>query len=131
LFFGGIVAVGIGEGENFGNFLVGFGLCGYFGVVYNYLRVEYLLVYALIKVVRDCPNEYPLGEVSNLTGRDKTIQLSGYRSRSIIAVDEFTIGGKEEGKQGRSYDTKKKKVLCAMELTDPRQSKALLRTKNN
>jgi putative ISSpo3, transposase len=71
-----------------------------------------------------------LGEVSNLTGRDKTIQLSGYRSRSIIAVDEFTIGGKEEGKQGRSYDTKKKKVLCAMELTDPRQSKALLRTKN-
>ena len=44
--------------------------------------------------------------------------------------DEFTIGGKEEGKQGRSYDTKKKKVLCAIELTDPRQSKALLRTKN-
>ena len=47
-----------------------------------------------------------------------------------VQVDEFTIGGKEEGKQGRSYDTKKKKVLCAMELTDPRQSKALLRTKN-
>jgi len=67
-----------------------------------------------------------LGKISNLAGRDKTIQLSGYRSRSIIAVDEFTIGGKEEGKQGRSYDTKKKKVLCAMELTDPRQSKALL-----
>ena len=35
-----------------------------------------------------------------------------------VQVDEFTIGGKEEGKQGRSYDTKKKKVLCAMELTD-------------
>jgi len=67
-----------------------------------------------------------LGKISNLAGRDKTIQLSGYRSRSIIAVDEFTIGGKEEGKQGRSYYTKKKKVLCAMELTDPRQSKALL-----
>jgi len=67
-----------------------------------------------------------LGKISNLAGKDKTIQLSGYRSRSIIAVDEFTIGGKEEGKQGRSYDTKKKKVLCAMELTDPRQSKALL-----
>jgi len=45
-----------------------------------------------------------LGEVSNLAGRDKTIQLSGYRSRSIIAVDEFTIGGKEDGKQGRSYE---------------------------
>ena len=87
LFFGGVVTVGIGEGEDFGDFLVGFGLSGYFGVVYNYLRVEYLLAYALIKVVRDCPNEYPLGEVSNLTGRDKTIQLSGYRSRSVIAVD--------------------------------------------
>ena len=73
LFFGGVVAVGIGERENFGDFLVGFGLCGYFVVVYDYLRVEYLLVYALIKVVRDCPNEYPLGEVSNLTGRDKAV----------------------------------------------------------
>ena len=28
-----------------------------------------------------------------------------------VQVDKFTIGGKEEGKQGRSYDTKKKKVL--------------------
>ena len=30
----------------------------------------------------------------------------------------FTIGGKEEGKQDRSYNTKKEKVLCAMGLTD-------------
>ena len=28
------------------------------------------------------------------------------------------IGGKEEGKQGRSYDTKKKKVLCAIRLSN-------------
>ena len=27
-----------------------------------------------------------------------------------VQVDEFTIKGKEEGKQGRSYDTKKKKI---------------------
>ena len=99
-----VVAISISKGEDFRDFLVGFGLSGYFGVVYNYLCVEYLLVYALIKVVRDCPNEHPLGKISNLAGRDKTIQLSGYRSRSIIAVDEFTIGGKEEGKQGRSYE---------------------------
>lgn len=34
-----------------------------------------------------------------------------------VHVDEFVMGGKEEGKQGRSYDTKKKKVVCAVELT--------------
>lgn len=36
----------------------------------------------------------------------------------LIQVDEFTIGGKEVEKQGRSYDTKKKKVIGAVELTE-------------
>jgi len=35
-----------------------------------------------------------------------------------VHVDEFVIGGKEEGKVGRSYDSKKKKIVCAVELTD-------------
>lgn len=35
-----------------------------------------------------------------------------------VQVDEFVVGGKETGKQGRSYDTKKAKVVCAVELTD-------------
>ncbi len=35
-----------------------------------------------------------------------------------VHIDEFVIGGKEEGKVGRSYDSKKKKVVCAVELTD-------------
>lgn len=35
-----------------------------------------------------------------------------------VHVDEFVIGGKEEGKVGRSYDCKKKKIVCAVELTD-------------
>ena len=30
---------------------------------------------------------------------------------SKVQVDEFTIGGKEEGKQGRSYDTKQRDYL--------------------
>jgi len=34
-----------------------------------------------------------------------------------VHIDEFVIGGKEEGKVGRSYNTKKKKVVCAVELT--------------
>jgi transposase-like protein len=35
-----------------------------------------------------------------------------------VHIDEFVIGGKEEGKIGRSYGGKKKKVVCAVELTD-------------
>lgn len=33
-------------------------------------------------------------------------------------IDEFVVGGKETGKVGRSYDSKKKKAICAVELTD-------------
>ncbi len=40
-----------------------------------------------------------------------------YPMDGIVHVDEFTIGGKEKGKQGRSYDTKKKKIVSAVELT--------------
>jgi len=35
-----------------------------------------------------------------------------------VEVDEFTVGGKEEGKVGRSYHTKKKKAVLAIEFTD-------------
>lgn len=35
-----------------------------------------------------------------------------------VHVDEFVIGGKEEGKVGRSYNSKKKKIVCAVQLTD-------------
>ncbi len=35
-----------------------------------------------------------------------------------VEVDEFTVGGKEEGKVGRSYDTKKKKSVTAVQYTD-------------
>ena len=34
-----------------------------------------------------------------------------------VQADEFVIGGKETGKPGRSYDSKKTKVACAVELT--------------
>lgn len=36
----------------------------------------------------------------------------------IVHVDEFVVGGHEESKQGRSYDSKKKKSVCAVELTN-------------
>lgn len=34
-----------------------------------------------------------------------------------VHVDEFVIGGKEKGRVGRSYAGKKKKVVCAVQLT--------------
>lgn len=38
--------------------------------------------------------------------------------KDTVHIDEFVVGGKEEGKVGRSYDSKKKKAVCAVELTD-------------
>ena len=35
-----------------------------------------------------------------------------------VHVDEFVIGGKDEGKTGRSYDSKKKKAVTAVQLTE-------------
>jgi len=34
-----------------------------------------------------------------------------------VQVDEFVVGGQEVAKQGRSYDTKKSKAVCAIQLT--------------
>ena len=36
----------------------------------------------------------------------------------IVHVDEFVLGGKEEKKIGRSYHTKKKKAVTAIQLTE-------------
>lgn len=35
-----------------------------------------------------------------------------------VHVDEFVVGGQESGQIGRSYGGKKKKVVCAVQLTD-------------
>jgi len=35
-----------------------------------------------------------------------------------VHIDEFVVGGKEDDKPGRSYNSKKKKSVCAVELTD-------------
>ena len=35
-----------------------------------------------------------------------------------IHIDEFVVGGREKGKVGRSYNSKKKKIVTALELTD-------------
>jgi transposase-like protein len=40
-----------------------------------------------------------------------------------VNVDEYVVGGYEEGKPGRSYDSTKKKAVCAVELTDDEEVK--------
>jgi len=35
-----------------------------------------------------------------------------------VHVDEFVVGGREVGKPGRSYDSRKKKSVCTVQLTD-------------
>jgi len=42
-----------------------------------------------------------------------------------VEVDEFVVGGKEDGKVGRSYDSKKKKVVCAVEFTEENKVKRM------
>ncbi|WP_271785463.1 IS1595 family transposase, partial [Aquimarina algiphila] len=46
-----------------------------------------------------------------------------YPLSELVHVDEFTVGGKEESKQGRSYDSKKKKAVIAVELNKKHQIK--------
>lgn len=40
-----------------------------------------------------------------------------------VHIDEFVIGGKETDKQGRSYNSKKKKIVCAVELNEKEKIK--------
>lgn len=54
----------------------------------------------------------------------KTMESSGnYPMDGLVQVDEFTVGGKETNKQGRSYDSKKKKIVGAVELTTKKKIK--------
>lgn len=49
--------------------------------------------------------------------REAMKSSENYPLQGQVHVDEFVVGGKENGKQGRSYNAKKKKVVCALELT--------------
>lgn len=48
-----------------------------------------------------------------------------------VHVDEFVLGGKEVGKVGRSYDAKKKKIACALQLTEEGKVKRFYALKIN
>lgn len=56
----------------------------------------------------------------------KAMESSGdYPMDGNVHVDEFVLGGKEEGKAGRSYDGKKKKAITAVELTEDNKVKRM------
>ena len=42
---------------------------------------------------------------------------------TLVHVDEFVIGGMEEGKPGRSYNTDKTKAIIAVELSEKQKIK--------
>ena len=46
-----------------------------------------------------------------------------------VHVDEFVLGGREEGKIGRSYDGKKKKAIIAIQLTEEGKVKRMYASK--
>lgn len=46
-----------------------------------------------------------------------------YPLSELVHVDEFVVGGIEEGKKGRSYNTQKTKAVVAVELTEKQQVK--------
>ena len=48
--------------------------------------------------------------------REAMKSSKSHKMNDRVQVDEFTIGGKEEGKQGRSYDTKKRKFFVQQNL---------------
>jgi transposase-like protein len=48
-----------------------------------------------------------------------------------VHIDEFVVGGKEEGQVGRSYNSNKKKAICAVELTDNGKVKRMYALKIN
>ena len=49
-----------------------------------------------------------------------------YPLKNLVHVDEFVVGGKAEGKQGRSYNTKKSKAVIAVELSEKEQVKEFI-----
>lgn len=57
--------------------------------------------------------------------REAMKSSEGYPMVGNVEVDEFVVGGKEDGKVGRSYDSKKKKAVCAVEFTKDNKVKRM------
>ena len=67
--------------------LVCFHFCRHLDAIHHYLRMENLLVDALVEVIGHRTHEYTLCEVGNLACRDKAIHLRGNGGGFVVAVD--------------------------------------------
>jgi len=47
-----------------------------------------------------------------------------------VHIDEFVVGGREKGRVGKIYDSKKKKIVTTLELTDKGKIKRMYALKN-
>jgi transposase-like protein len=63
--------------------------------------------------------------------REAIKSSENYPMDGNVHIDEFVVGGKEEDKPGRSYDSKKKKSICAVELTEDGKVKRFYALKIN
>ena len=50
--------------------------------------------------------------------RESMASSENFPMDGLVHVDEFVVGGQEQGKLGRSYDSKKKKAITAVQLTE-------------
>ena len=50
--------------------------------------------------------------------REAMKSSQNYPMSGVVNVEEYVVGVYEQGKPGRSYDSKKKKAVCAVELAD-------------
>ncbi len=50
--------------------------------------------------------------------REAMASSENFPMDGLVQVDEFVVGGQEQGKLGRSYDSKKKKAVTALQLTE-------------
>jgi transposase-like protein len=90
------------------------------------LKKAFFICFEMSTTTKSLSGKY-VGERFGIT--EKTARLFMHKIREAmkssgknpmegnVHVDEFVVGGKEQGKVGRSYNVKKKKVVCALELT--------------
>ncbi len=90
------------------------------------IRKAFFICFEMTTTTKSLSASY-MGERFGIT--EKTARLFMHKVREAmkssgkhpikgsVHIDEFVVGGKEQGKIGRSYDSKKKKVVCAVELT--------------
>lgn len=85
--FHAVVAIGILEVVDDGEFLITTFLPLYFVGVNDNLGMEDLLLYALGEVVGNRSNKHTLGESANLARRNETVHLGIDGCRDILTVD--------------------------------------------